>query len=158
MKQLILFALCLLIIACQDPFLIGNEYTQSELISTISKGRKCVWIGSETGAIFAFDPETERFTSPQWIETERIYAITEVADSLLLVGIRNEGLKLITFDQGILKTIKSYQIEKGDRFSPYSFIVKQGPAGIDTLLCASSNGLFYTVFYEISCYNLKSYN
>lgn len=114
MKQLILFALCLLIIACQDPFLIGNEYTQSELISTISKGRKCVWIGSETGAIFAFDPETERFTSPQWIETERIYAITEVADSLLLVGIRNEGLKLITFDQGILKTIKSYQIEKGD--------------------------------------------
>ncbi|GKI23594.1 hypothetical protein CE91St19_29960 [Odoribacter laneus] len=146
MKQLILFALCLLIIACQDPFLIGNEYTQSELISTISKGRKCVWIGSETGAIFAFDPETERFTSPQWIETERIYAITEVADSLLLVGIRNEGLKLITFDQGILKTIKSYQIEKGDRFSPYSFIVKQGPAGIDTLLCASSNGLFYTVF------------
>ncbi len=143
MKKLLVPLLCLLLVACQDSLLIGNSYTQSELISTISQGKNTLWLGSETGALFSFNVQDERFTPPQWVDSERIYSIVEVEDSLLLVGVRNAGVKLVSLTSDTLQILKDYQIDTGTRFSPYSLHIKRGSKEVDTLLCASSNGLFY---------------
>ncbi len=147
MKQLALFIMCLFAAACQIQVLEGDIYPQNEIISSINRGSKGIWMGFENGTISQFIPGAAKTETIKVADNWRIYSIIEIKENLLLVGIRNQGLKLIALEGNSARTIKSYRIdEKEDEYSPYSFIIKKGRENVDTLICGSSNGLFYTLF------------
>ena len=101
-----------------------------------------------------FDPRTGRYSDPVFIDFGHVYCIREVYDDMLLVGIRNSGLKLVEIKDGNIAEIRTQFVLEGHRginFSPYSFFVKQaedaagttGATAPDTLFCGTSNGLFW---------------
>lgn len=131
-----------------------NEFAFPLSVSSLSDGKDCLWIGTETGSVAKFDPRTGRYSDPVFIDFGHVYCIREVYDDMLLVGIRNSGLKLVEIKDGNIAEIRTQFVLEGHRginFSPYSFFVKQAEdaAGIagatapDTLFCGTSNGLFW---------------
>ena len=150
--------LCLLC-ACgpkqsSSPDFLQNEFAFPLPVSSLSDGKDCLWIGTETGSVAKFDPRTGRYSDPVFIDFGHVYCIREVYDDMLLVGIRNSGLKLVEIKDGNIAEIRTQFVledHRGINFSPYSFFVKQAEdaAGTtvatapDTLFCGTSNGLFW---------------
>ena len=150
--------LCLLC-ACgpkqsSSPDFMQNEFAFPLPVSSLSDGKDCLWIGSETGSVAKFDPRTGRYSDPVFIDFGHVYCIREVYDDMLLVGIRNSGLKLVEIKDGNIAEIRTQFVledHRGINFSPYSFFVKQaedaagmtGTTAPDTLFCGTSNGLFW---------------
>lgn len=131
-----------------------NEFAFPLPVSSLSDGKDCLWIGSETGSVAKFDPRTGRYSDPVFIDFGHVYCIREVYDDMLLVGIRNSGLKLVEIKDGNIAEIRTQFVledHRGINFSPYSFFVKQaedaagmtGTTAPDTLFCGTSNGLFW---------------
>lgn len=131
-----------------------NEFAFPLPVSSLSDGKDCLWIGTETGSVAKFDPRTGRYSDPVFIDFGHVYCIREVYDDMLLVGIRNSGLKLVEIKDGNIAEIRTQFVLEGHRginFSPYSFFVKQaedaagttGATAPDTLFCGTSNGLFW---------------
>ena len=138
----------------EHGLLMQREFSFPGEISSISCGERLLWIGTATGRIASFDPETERYSDQSFIEYGHIYCIREISDSLLLVGVRNAGLKLVKPDDGDEEaTVLTHFTlsHRGVNYSPYSFIIKRQDAraaqeaGVrcDTLFCGTSNGLFW---------------
>lgn len=150
--------LCLLC-ACgpkqsSSPDFLQNEFAFPLPVSSLSDGKDCLWTGTETGSVAKFDPRTGRYSDPVFIDFGHVYCIREVYDDMLLVGIRNSGLKLVEIKDGNIAEIRTQFVLEGHRginFSPYSFFVKQaedaagttGATAPDTLFCGTSNGLFW---------------
>ena len=131
-----------------------NEFAFPLPVSSLSDGKDCLWIGTETGAVAKFDPETCTYSDPVFVDHGHVYCIREVYDDMLLVGIRNSGLKLLDIKDNNIAEIRTQFVLEGHRginFSPYSFFVKQADdssssvvaATPDTLFCGTSNGLFW---------------
>lgn len=131
-----------------------NEFAFPLPVSSLSDGKDCLWIGTETGSVAKFDPRTGRYSDPVFIDFGHVYCIREVYDDMLLVGIRNSGLKLVEIKDGNIAEIRTQFVledHRGINFSPYSFFVKQaedaagmtGTTAPDTLFCGTSNGLFW---------------
>lgn len=131
-----------------------NEFAFPLPVSSLSDGKDCLWTGTETGSVAKFDPRTGRYSDPVFIDFGHVYCIREVYDDMLLVGIRNSGLKLVEIKDGNIAEIRTQFVLEGHRginFSPYSFFVKQaedaagttGATAPDTLFCGTSNGLFW---------------
>lgn len=150
--------LCLLCACTQRqapaPDFMQNEFAFPLPVSSLSDGKDCLWIGTETGSVAKFDPRTGRYSDPVFIDFGHVYCIREVYDDMLLVGIRNTGLKLVEIKDGNIAEIRTQFVledHRGINFSPYSFFVKQAEdaAGTtvatapDTLFCGTSNGLFW---------------
>ena len=150
--------LCLLCACTQRqapaPDFMQNEFAFPLPVSSLSDGKDCLWIGTETGSVAKFDPRTGRYSDPVFIDFGHVYCIREVYDDMLLVGIRNSGLKLVEIKDGNIAEIRTQFVledHRGINFSPYSFFVKQAEdaAGTtvatapDTLFCGTSNGLFW---------------
>ena len=150
--------LCLLCACTQRqapaPDFMQNEFAFPLPVSSLSDGKDCLWIGTETGSVAKFDPRTGRYSDPVFIDFGHVYCIREVYDDMLLVGIRNSGLKLVEIKDGNIAEIRTQFVLEGHRginFSPYSFFVKQaedaagttGATAPDTLFCGTSNGLFW---------------
>lgn len=154
-----LFAFLCLLYACtskhsSSPDFMQNEFAFPLPVSSLSDGKDCLWIGTKTGSVARFDPETGRYSDPVFIDNGHVYCIREVYDSLLLVGIRNSGLKLVDIkEDNIAEILTQFVLEghRGINYSPYSFFVKRAEdaAGTtdasvpDTLFCGTSNGLFW---------------
>lgn len=143
--RLVIFILVTIIVSSclkSKEINIGKkEYTFPEPISSVSKGKDCVWIGSLLGSIFAFK---NGLYTQYFIHYGRVYQVVEVSssDSIVLVGIRNAGLKMVKLKSGRAEIIKNYKIRipyKGENnYSPYGLLLRN-----DTIFVGTSNGLFY---------------
>ena len=135
-------------------YLMQREFSFPGTVSSLSCGEKLLWIGTETGRVASFDPEMEQYTGHSFIEYGHVYCIREMPDGLLLVGIRNAGLKLVNPDggNGEATILTHFTLShRGVNYSPYSFIIKRQDEHTaketgfrcDTLFCGTSNGLFW---------------
>lgn len=141
----ILLIISILAYSCNDTNKdisnIGEtEYYFEEKLSSISSDEDgTFWVGSETGDIFQFkDNNRETYE----LGEDRIYKvhkeITTANDTIFWIGIRNSGFQRWKKNGKKFEKIQTYQINfKGDRYSPYDFVLVD-----NYIYVATSQGLY----------------
>ena len=128
--------------ACTSPFSKPNElthikYTFNASISSINQGKDVLYIGLENGDLIIKDKdEQKRFSAGN----NRIYDVFAYRPDSLFIGIRDEGLKLITFRNGQYQISQEYTIKGKDHHYAVYHITADRSGQI--LYLASSNGCY----------------
>ncbi len=141
-----------------DILLTGDEpLLKNKELSSVNKWDDLLLVGTKKGGIYILENEREKYCFETG-KNEVIYKIggyISEKDTVLLVGIRDNGLHEYHLKNGKLKEIQTFCIkikpegkskEKGVNYSPYSFI--PSPTNYKHYLVATSNGLYKTNLYD----------
>lgn len=117
--KLKLFLFCFLGLAagsCTTPFSTSSElahiqYTFHASVSSISQNGDILFIGLENGDLIVKDKDEQRCYS---VGNNRIYDVYAYRPDSLFIGIRDEGLKLVSLRNGKCQIIQRYTIKGKD--------------------------------------------
>lgn len=143
--KLKLFLFCFLGLAagsCTTPFSTSSElahiqYTFHASVSSISQNGDILFIGLENGDLIVKDKDEQRCYS---VGNNRIYDVYAYRPDSLFIGIRDEGLKLVSLRNGKCQIIQRYTIKgKDNHYAVYHITADRANR---LLYLASSNGCY----------------